>query len=123
MLVGKCFQEMVAVHDRGIHDVLVRFCHCKSGAAEPIQLIHHGFWPASWDTPRTLFTMVGLYYTIDGNFSANLRDKPMDIHGFPLTLGAAYFANEDDWGRFAETLGPLKAADLVSSWYSVRFGR
>ncbi|KAI0340954.1 hypothetical protein BDW22DRAFT_1485896 [Trametopsis cervina] len=37
-----------------------------------------------------------LYYAIDGNYTLNLKDKGTDPADFPLTLGAAYFANEKD---------------------------
>lgn len=47
------------------------------------------------------------FYSIDGNFQQNQREKPMDAHDFPLTKGAAYFAHEDDFTRYQQTLGPL----------------
>lgn len=47
-----------------------------------------------------------LHYSIDGNFQQNQRDKPMDAHDFPLTMGAAYFANEDEFKTYQSKLGP-----------------
>ncbi|KAI0088586.1 hypothetical protein BDY19DRAFT_891138 [Irpex rosettiformis] len=37
-----------------------------------------------------------LYHAVDGNFTQNMKDKGTDIDDLPLTLGAAYFADELD---------------------------
>ncbi len=49
-----------------------------------------------------------LFHAVDGNFTQNQKDKKMDIDDFPLTLGAAYFANESDVSLFMEGLPPYK---------------
>ena len=51
--------------------------------------------------------MDALFYSIDGNFHANLKDKPLDLDDFPLTKGGGYFANEDAVEAYQKTLGPL----------------
>ena len=51
--------------------------------------------------------MDALFYSIDGNFHANLKDKPLDLADFPLTKGGGYFANEDAVEAYQATLGPL----------------
>ena len=45
----------------------------------------------------------GLFYTIDGNFQQTQKNKPMDEDDDPLTLGAAYHANEKDFKYFQQT--------------------
>ncbi len=35
-----------------------------------------------------------MFYTADGNFHQTQKMKPMDPEDEPLTLGAAYYANE-----------------------------
>lgn len=37
-----------------------------------------------------------LYYSVDGNFTQNMKDKGTDVDDLPLTRGAAYFADELD---------------------------
>ncbi|GJE98479.1 hypothetical protein PsYK624_147110 [Phanerochaete sordida] len=48
-----------------------------------------------------------LFYAVDGNFHANLKDKRMDHEDFPLSKGAAYFADETAFAAFSEKLPPL----------------
>lgn len=52
---------MAVVDSHGIQDVRVRFCGClvDNGGAIPdaTQLLEAGMWPASWDKPRTAFTL------------------------------------------------------------------
>ena len=52
---------MRIVSEGGIHEIKMFFCHCrdKTGAMVPdaTQLLRVGFWPASWDTPQTAFTI------------------------------------------------------------------
>ncbi|PSS00733.1 hypothetical protein PHLCEN_2v4114 [Hermanssonia centrifuga] len=49
-----------------------------------------------------------LFHAVDGNFVSNQKDKKMDGDDFPLTLGAGYFANENDVQKFIADLGPFK---------------
>lgn len=49
-----------------------------------------------------------LFYAVDGNFHANLKKNPLDEDDVPLSKGAAYFADEDAFAEFIETLGPLE---------------
>ncbi|KIP01467.1 hypothetical protein PHLGIDRAFT_123325 [Phlebiopsis gigantea 11061_1 CR5-6] len=49
-----------------------------------------------------------LYYSIDGNFHANLKDKPFDKDDVPLTKGAGYFADEDLFSAYTAKLSPLE---------------
>ena len=49
-----------------------------------------------------------LYYSIDGNFHASLKDKPFDPEDVPLTKGAGYFADEDLFAAYSTKLGPLQ---------------
>ena len=39
--------------------------------------------------------------------AANLKDKPMDEDDFPLSKGAAFFADEDAFAAYQKELGPL----------------
>lgn len=58
---GRRTRLMTVVHERGVWKANVRFCNCcgsnKHATPEGAQLLKAGFWPASWDTPRTVFTM------------------------------------------------------------------
>ncbi|TCD62264.1 hypothetical protein EIP91_007122 [Steccherinum ochraceum] len=45
------------------------------------------------------------FYAKDGNFRSNQKQKDMDPLDFPLTKGAAYFANEDAFNFFVKTTG------------------
>ena len=52
--------------------------------------------------------MDALFYAVDGNFHANLKQKPYDADDVPLSKGAGYFVDEDAFAAYAETLGPLE---------------
>lgn len=47
-----------------------------------------------------------LYHAVDGNFRSNQRGKPMDPNDLPLSLGAAYFTNEDEFSIYQQTIKP-----------------
>ncbi|GJE92976.1 hypothetical protein PsYK624_091350 [Phanerochaete sordida] len=204
-------RPMCIVSEEGIHQLRVQLCECPDPTTslpqpDSIQLLQHGFWPASWNEPHTAFTISllktfsllantahvnsydyfqvlrrktdnvrpkdvlnryrefmtasrtfnhitslkrhgkdvrglvyaslavlcpacpqpdknmspgwrqrepglrfldALFYAIDGNFHANLRDKPMDLEDVPLSQGAAYFADEEAFAAYQEHLGPL----------------
>lgn len=53
---------MCVVSEHGIHHLAVRFCGCTGDATKEVvpdatQLLQHGFWPASWSKPSTIFTL------------------------------------------------------------------
>lgn len=48
-----------------------------------------------------------MFFAIDGNFVNNQKKKKSDPNDFPLTLGAAYFANEREMKQYLAGLGPL----------------
>ncbi|KAI0735656.1 hypothetical protein C8Q76DRAFT_611678 [Earliella scabrosa] len=48
-----------------------------------------------------------LYYAIDGNYHQHQRKKPLDPNDFALTLGAAYFANEQDFRAYVSLMGEV----------------
>lgn len=205
-------RPMCIVSEHGVHEIGVRFCGCldkttRSTTPDVTQLLQQGLWPASWEQPRTAFTigvmktfsllshqgnmnaydyvevlrrktdgtitegtvdryreflianrtfsyvtaakrhgqqpgslsyaalailcpacpqtdmnmdpkwknrteelrfLDALYYSIDGNFHANLKDKPFDKDDVPLTKGAGYFADEDLFSAYTAKLGPLQ---------------
>ena len=49
-----------------------------------------------------------LFHTVDGNFQSTQKNKPMDQSDYPLTTGAAYFADERDYVIFVKSLKPQK---------------
>ncbi|KAI1785585.1 hypothetical protein LXA43DRAFT_899423 [Ganoderma leucocontextum] len=49
-----------------------------------------------------------LFYMIDGNFQASQKFKPMDSTDFPLTTGAAYYADEREYEIYHSQLGPRR---------------
>ncbi len=54
-------RPMTVVDSHGMQDMHVRFCGClvDNGGTIPnsIQLLEAGLWPASWDLPRTAFSL------------------------------------------------------------------
>lgn len=55
-------RPMRIVSEHGIHNMRVRFCGCPEPTTaavtpEATQLLQHGFWPASWEKPMTVFTI------------------------------------------------------------------
>ena len=60
--------------------------------------------------------MDALFYAVDGNFHATLKHKRSDEDDTPLSMGAGYFANEEAFAAYKETLGPL--GPEVSDSYS-----
>ena len=64
-----------------------------------------------------------LFYAIDGNFHATLKDKRSDPDDFPLSKGSAYFADEDAFKAFAAKLPPLgpdvRQPYLIDSWRGI----
>ena len=47
-----------------------------------------------------------LFYTIDGNFQASQKYKPMDESDYPLSTGAGSYADERDYEVYRKQLGP-----------------
>lgn len=50
--------------------------------------------------------MDALYHTVDGNFHQNQKDKPLDVDDTPLTKGASYYADEEDFEKLQRMLPP-----------------
>lgn len=55
-------RNMQIVSEAGVHGIKVQFCECKDAETQlkvpdATQLLRAGFWPASWDTPQTAFTI------------------------------------------------------------------
>ncbi|PIL28189.1 hypothetical protein GSI_09726 [Ganoderma sinense ZZ0214-1] len=60
-----------------------------------------------WEQREEQFAyMDALHFCIDGNFHFNLKPKHTDPNDYPLTKGAAYFANEDDFKHYIATTKP-----------------
>lgn len=73
--------------------------------------------PLSTFTNHVTRFLDALFYAIDGNFHANLKgNKRIDEDDFPLSKGAAYFANEDAFAAFSATLPPLGPEVRQSCW-------
>ena len=49
-----------------------------------------------------------LFYAIDGNYHQHQRKKPLDPNDFPMTMGAAYFANERDFRSYVTLRGEVE---------------
>ena len=47
-----------------------------------------------------------LFYTIDGNFQASQKYKPMDETDYSLSTGAGSYADERDYEVYRTQLGP-----------------
>lgn len=60
-----------------------------------------------------------LFYTIDGNFQASQKYKPMDETDYPLTTGAGSYADERDYEIYRKQLGPPKKEVRASHAYPV----
>jgi len=44
------------VHTNGMHETVIRYCHCLEAPLEPFQLIEAGLFPSTLDQPATTFT-------------------------------------------------------------------
>ncbi|KAI0692086.1 hypothetical protein BC835DRAFT_1307278 [Cytidiella melzeri] len=63
-----------------------------------------------WTTrPDHKLHLDALYHAVDGNFTQNLKDKGSDDRDFPLTLGAGYFANENNAKTYFALMPPPKS--------------
>jgi len=47
---------MVIVDKSRVHHLEVRCCHCPNAMSPDIQMFQHGFFPASFNRPKTVFT-------------------------------------------------------------------
>ena len=47
---------MVVVDTDGIHEISVTFCECDDGYREDLQILDLGYFPATTQRPRTMFT-------------------------------------------------------------------
>ncbi|KAG1892924.1 uncharacterized protein F5891DRAFT_1131426 [Suillus fuscotomentosus] len=47
---------MVIVDKSGVHHLEVRCCECQNAMSPDIQMFRHGFFPASFNRPKTVFT-------------------------------------------------------------------
>ena len=50
-----------------------------------------------------------MYHAVDGNFTQSMKDKGTDVDNLPLTLGASYFADEEDAATYFRTVPPTKS--------------
>ncbi|KAI0310576.1 hypothetical protein OF83DRAFT_1037229, partial [Amylostereum chailletii] len=51
---------MVVIHSTGAHRIGVHFCKCEEAAADNLQLLKLGLYPASVKTPKSAFTFSAL---------------------------------------------------------------
>ncbi|KAG1830510.1 hypothetical protein DFJ58DRAFT_719625 [Suillus subalutaceus] len=47
---------MVIIDKSGVHHLQVRCCDCPNAMSPDLQMFQHGFFPASFNKPKTLFT-------------------------------------------------------------------
>jgi hypothetical protein len=73
---------------------------------QQVSLLFSSGW-SRWLTHYYRF-LDALYHAVDGNFTQNLKDKGSDTEDMPLTLGAAYFANEHDARHYFSSIPPPK---------------
>ena len=59
--------------------------------------------------------MDALYYSIDGNFHANLKDKPFDKSDFPITNGGGPMVEQTDAEKFKAKVKPQKDVSTLLS--------
>lgn len=50
-------RNMTIINEHGIQKVKMRYCHCKRGGEESMELIEAGLWPGSWVRPDTAITL------------------------------------------------------------------
>ncbi|TBU25756.1 hypothetical protein BD311DRAFT_780148 [Dichomitus squalens] len=53
------------------------------------------------------------FHTVDGNFHSTQKMKPMDESDFPLTKGAGYYTEEDEFAVFLKTIKPPKKEETT----------
>ncbi|KAG1734787.1 hypothetical protein EDB19DRAFT_1896380 [Suillus lakei] len=83
---------MVIVDKSGVHRLEVRCCDCPNAMSPDIHMFRHGFFPASFNRPKTVFTFRVLdYFLLDNlecgtsvlNYYSKLWQlKTMKWHGF-----------------------------------------
>ncbi len=77
---GKSVRMMTIVHEYGIHQVPVQFCHCTDDkyqrTADVTQLLQANFFPGSWVTPRTAFSIPLLerFHTLSNQSQISAHD-------------------------------------------------
>ncbi|KAI0668645.1 hypothetical protein C8Q78DRAFT_1081036 [Trametes maxima] len=65
-----------------------------------------------------------LFYSVDGNFHQTQKMKPMDPDDFPLTMGAGYFAHEQDFAEYQEKMKvPKKEESTCNKFGAMGYGR
>ncbi|KAG2072483.1 hypothetical protein BDR04DRAFT_1013090 [Suillus decipiens] len=47
---------MVIIDNSRVHCLKVQCCHCPNAMSSDIQMFQHGFFPASFNRPKTAFT-------------------------------------------------------------------
>ncbi|KAG2158259.1 uncharacterized protein EDB93DRAFT_1100472 [Suillus bovinus] len=127
---------MVIVNKSGVHRLEVRCCNCPNTMSPDIQMFRHGFFPASFNKPKTVFTFRVLdNFLLDNlecgtstmNYYSKLRrmTSSMFPHLVLPGINISLSGNEtlDDWkytwsfvmdGNFkAEHLHPIKPFDEV----------
>ena len=58
---------------------------------------------------RSLIRYLDMFFhTVDGNFHSTQKMKPMDPSDFPLTKGAGYYAEEEEFSHFDKDIKPPK---------------
>lgn len=57
-----------------------------------------------------------MFYAIDGNFHQNMKEKPSDPDDYPMTKGAAYFANEDQFKSYQEEIGAVEKEVWITDY-------
>ncbi len=55
-----------------------------------------------------------LHLSMDGNFHFNLKNKHSDLADLPLTMGASYFAHEEDFAKYLAKLPKQKEKEVGS---------
>jgi hypothetical protein len=48
------------VHINGMHECIIKYCHCLDAPSEPFQLIEAGLFPSTLELPSTAFTFAVL---------------------------------------------------------------
>lgn len=100
-------RRMTMVHEHGIAALDVRFCACSARDSqgtvpEALQLIEFGLFPASWQTPRSAFTVRVLkdfhllslqaqlsahdFYNYLRRTTDNVGADDIEVRGYPIQL-------------------------------------
>ena len=98
---GSATRAIIVIDDNGVHRVSVQFCSCVDDAQcveDYRQLLHIGWYPASFRRPKTAFT----FNVLDSYHKIVLQGK-LNLYDFYLSI----LQKTDNCGRKKAVVSPV----------------